>query len=102
MNARRTAGGGRRRREPAGGRRIFLLVSMADVIACNAFIGLKLAQAIWLLNLPATITIGRLASIVAGDQAALVVTVPAGAALYGWAGVCLYRRRLLGPAEASP
>ena len=81
-------GHGRRRR--LSGRQVFAAVALADVAACQLLVGLNMSKAIWLLNLPATITAGRLASSLAGESAALAVTVSAGAALYGWAGYRLH------------
>ena len=78
-------------RPPLSGRKVFLVVSLIDVLTCNSLLGLGMKGGIWLLNLPATITLGRLASTVGGDALAMAVTIPAGAALYGWAGVHLHR-----------
>jgi hypothetical protein len=84
----------RRRRSPRGDRRrVFLAVTLADVVACKTLTAVGLAQGVWLLNLPATITLGRLAAIVGGDAAALAVTIPTGAAIYGWAGARYYNRQ---------
>lgn len=81
-------------------RKVFLAVSLADVITCNALAGLGLTQGIWLLNLPATITLGRVASTLGGDAVALAITIPAGAAMYGWAGARYYRRVFSGERQA--
>ncbi|HZI94586.1 MAG TPA: hypothetical protein VFE84_10115 [Patescibacteria group bacterium] len=67
-------------------RKIFLMVSLADVLTCNALAVLGMTQGIWLLNLPATLTLGHLGAMVGGDSMGLAITVPAGAAMYGWAG----------------
>ena len=79
-----------RHRRRLTGRQVFAAVALADVAACQLLVGLDLSKAVWLLNLPATITAGRLISCVASEQAALAVTVSAGAALYGWAGSRLH------------
>jgi len=74
-----------RRRHPAG-HRVFVTVAGADLAACFILMKLSLTQGIWLLNLPATITAGRVAETIGGDLAALAVTVAFGAGFYGWAG----------------
>jgi len=84
----------RSRRKPLTERRVFLVVSLIDVITCHALKLLGMTGGIWLLNLPATITFGRLASMVGGDALALAITIPAGAAFYGWAGARLHRDAL--------
>jgi len=73
-------------------RKMFLAVSLADLITCNALTGLGLSHLVWLLNLPATITLGRVASSFGGDALGLAVTIPAGAAIYGWVGARYGRR----------
>ena len=72
-------------------RKVFLLVSLMDVLTCGVLARLGMQEGVWLLNLPATITFGRLASMWGNDAMAFAVTIPAGAAIYGWAGVQLYR-----------
>ena len=72
-------------------RKVFFAVSLVDVVTCNALTGLGLTQGIWLLNLPATVTLGHMVSMWGGDAIGLAITVPAGAAMYGWAGARLYR-----------
>ncbi len=83
----------------------FLAVALADLAACQALSLLGFAQGVWLINLPATVSIGWVAGRLAGDAAALAVTVPAGAALYGWAAASsrrVQRNRPVGfPAQAS-
>jgi len=78
-------------RRPLTQRKVFLMVSLADVVGCQALLGLGMARGIWLLNLPATITFGRLGEMVGGDALAMAVTIPAGAAIYGWAGARLHQ-----------
>lgn len=80
----------RPRRARLGGRHVFLLIVLADVLACNAFVSLGYQEVVWLINLPATLSVGRLVSIVSGDLLAMAVTVPVGAAVYGWAGSWLH------------
>jgi len=78
------------------GHRVFVAVTAGDLIACAVLMKLSLTQGIWLLNLPATVTAGRLAETLGGDPAALAATVTAGAFFYGWAGWKLFaapRRR---------
>jgi hypothetical protein len=67
-------------------RKIFLMVSLADVLTCNALAVLGMTRGIWLLNLPATLTLGHLGAMAGGDAVGLAITIPAGAAMYGWAG----------------
>ncbi len=83
-------------RSPRG---IFMAVSMANAAVCGVLLALQLTQAIWLLNLPATITVGRLGALLGGELAGLVVTVLAGSALWGWAfsRLARTRRRLINP-----
>jgi len=64
---------------------IFVIVALADVAACQMLAALGLTPAVWLINFPATVSVGWLAGRLAGDGAALAVTIPAGALLYGWA-----------------
>lgn len=75
-----------------GGRHVFLLIVLADVLACNALVSLGYQEAVWLINLPATLSVGRLVSMVSGDMLAMAVTVPVGAAVYGWTGSWLRDR----------
>ena len=72
-------------------RKIFLTVTAIDLLVCNLLAATSLTRGIWLLNLPATITVGRLASIFGGDLAGLTVTMLGGAAIYGWAGARIDR-----------
>ncbi|HEY3176617.1 MAG TPA: hypothetical protein VGK94_12755 [Candidatus Polarisedimenticolia bacterium] len=83
-------------------RRVFLTVTALDLLACNLLAALSLSRGIWLLNLPATVTVGRLASIFGGDPAGLVVTMVGGAAIYGWAGARLDRELFARPGAAGP
>jgi len=69
-----------------GGRHVFLLIVLVDVLACNALVSLGYQEVVWLINLPATLSVGRLVSIMSGDMMAMAVTVPVGAAVYGWTG----------------
>jgi len=62
----------------------FLAVSMADLMLCQVMNGLGLRDGIWLLNLPATITAGRLGTLAGGPLLGLCLTITAGAAIYGW------------------
>ena len=73
-------------------RKIFLVVSLVDILTCNALAVLGMTQGIWLLNLPATITLGHLGAMAGGDAVGLAITIPAGAAMYGWAGARYYAR----------
>ncbi len=81
------------RRRRAAGHRVFVTVAGADLAACLILMKLSLTQGIWLLNLPATVTAGRLAESLGGDLVALAVTVAAGAFIYGWAGFRLATAR---------
>ena len=91
----------RARSRPLSERKVFLMVSLIDVVTCHALTLLGMTGGIWLLNLPATITFGRLASMVGGDALALAVTIPVGAAFYGWAGARLHRGALKAVARTS-
>lgn len=77
-------------------RKMFLMVSMVDVLTCSALAVLGMTQGIWLLNLPATITLGHLGAMAGGDAVGLAITIPAGAAIYGWAGARYYGRAAAG------
>ena len=66
--------------------RIFLAVTAVDLAVCATLAAASLTRGIWLLNLPATVTVGRLATFLGGDAAGLTVTMVGGAAIYGWAG----------------
>jgi hypothetical protein len=77
-------------RSPRG---VFMAVAMGHAAVCCLLLALHLSQAIWLVNLPATITVGRLGSLLGGELAGLAVTVLAGSALYGWACSRLARPR---------
>lgn len=80
---------------------VFLLVTVADVLCCQILAVLSLAPAIWLLNLPATVTVGRVAALLGGEAAGLAVTVPVGAAIYGWVWAYL-RGAHSAPGRSSP
>lgn len=74
-------------------RRVFLAVTAADLAVCGTLAAVSLSRGIWLLNLPATVTVGRLASFFGGDAFGLTATMVGGAAIYGWAGSRLDRLR---------
>lgn len=82
----------RPRRARITGRHVFLLIVLADVLACNALVSLGYQEVVWLINLPATLSVGRLVSMVSGDVLAMAVTVPVGAAVYGWTGSWLHEQ----------
>ncbi|MGH9866548.1 MAG: hypothetical protein ACREAA_00080 [Candidatus Polarisedimenticolia bacterium] len=71
---------------------IFLIVVLAHVAGCQLLAAFGLTPVVWLINFPATVSVGWLAGRLAGDGAALAVTIPAGGLLYGWAAV-RYRTR---------
>ncbi|HKY32837.1 MAG TPA: hypothetical protein VJV23_09895 [Candidatus Polarisedimenticolia bacterium] len=81
--------------------KIFVAVSLADAAICGALAAGGLGPAVWLVNLPATITAGRLAHLMGGESMALAATIPAGAAFYGWAAGRLYGRPRRAPAHAG-